>query len=290
VRFVTKDGLNSAGTGDLYLNDMTPIQRRRFFDCATSSLLSVYEATGKALGPVGAPEVGLSSVDPTSDACFSQRATNVSLVRGMAIELKVAGVQSTIPLDARFSSWMVPQVARASGKVPVSKKQRNEFRFSLERVTTMARLVAKDDPSGTSLAEGGLGSFVGVEPNGAYPTPATSEDPPLPWGPLSSNARGVTLARTFHRAHTREWCAAMTKSSLEGLRTRAQDSTLSDEGRAVACRVCSEFAARHVRIGTAQSWDAAQEPVCLALMPSAVALYTQGPGTPEQLAQRWCCP
>ena len=34
---------------------------------------------------------------------------------------------------------------------------KNEFRLSLMRVTTLARVTAKDDPDGTSLAQGGLG-------------------------------------------------------------------------------------------------------------------------------------
>jgi hypothetical protein len=289
VRFVAKDGLVSQAVGDLYVGQMTPAQSQRFFDCATSGLLAVYAATGQAHGPPGSPAAGLSSVDPTSDVCFGQRATNESIVRGMAIQLKVVGVQTAIPLDARFASWMVPQVARASGKVPVPPRTKNAFRLSLERVATMARLVAKDAPQGTSLAEGGLGDFLGVLPNGAYPQRATYEDPPLPWTP-NGPGRAVTLARTFHLAHAKDWCEAMTLAQLEALRTRARSPALDAETREAACQVCTEFAGRHVRIGTPASWDTTSEPLCQSLTASPTLVYLPGPGAPRMLAQTWCCP
>lgn len=289
VRFVAKDGLVTQAVGDLYLAQMTAPQRQRFFDCATSGLLQVYAATGKAHGALGTPAGSLSPVDPTSDFCFGQRATNESIVRGMAIQLKVASIQTSIPLDARFSSWMVPQVARASGKVPVSRKTKNEFRFSLERVTTLARLTAKDAPLGTALAEGALGEFMGVSPNGAYATVSTYEDPPLPWGPGGS-PRAVTLAQVFHVAHAKEWCAATTITQLDALKARANDALLDASARAATCSVCTEFVSRHLRVGTSTSWDTANEPLCQGLTSSPAYVYVPGPGTPRALAQRWCCP
>lgn len=289
VRFVAKDGLVSHAVGDLYVSQMTAAQKQRFFDCATSGLLQVYQATGMSLGALGQPAQGLSSVDPTSDHCFGQRATNEAIVRGMAIQLKVIGLQTTIPLDARFASWMVPQVARASGKVPVAKKTKNEFRLSLERVTTLARLTAKDDPQGTSLAEGGLGDFMGVGPNGAYASPAAYEDPPLPWGPTGP-PRAVTLARVFHVAHAKEWCAATTLAQLDALKAHAQDPMLDATSKTAACTACTELATRHLRVGTSMAWDTNNEPLCQALVPAPAYLYVPGPGTPRALAQQWCCP
>lgn len=289
VRFVAKDGLVSNAVGDLYLAQMTGPQRQRFFDCATSGLLQVYGATGRAHGALGVPASGLSSVDPTSDFCFGQRATNESIVRGMAIQLKVATLQTSIPLDARFASWMVPQVARASGKVPVSKKTKNGFRLSLERVTTLARLTAKDEPLGTTLAEGGMGEFMGVAPNGGYATASVYEDPPLPWGPGGSS-RAVTLARVFHVAHAKEWCAATTVTQLDTLKARASDAMLDAQARATACSVCTELVSRHLRVGTPASWDTSAEPLCQRLNSSPAYVYVPGPGTPRALAQQWCCP
>jgi hypothetical protein len=210
-------------------------------------------------------------------------------VRGRAIQLKVVGVQTAIPLDARFASWMVPQVARASGKVPVPTKTKNAFRLSLERVATMARFVAKDAPTGTSLAEGGLGDFLGVLPNGRYASTATFEDPPLPWTPAGS-FRAASLVRTFHLAHAKEWCEAMTLPQLEALRTRARDTTLDPDARAATCQACTEFAVRHLRVGAPALWDTTSEPLCQSLVTSPSYLYVPGPGAPRALAQAWCCP
>lgn len=288
VRFVTRDGVVSQAVGDLYLGQMTPTQRERLLSCATSGVRAVYAATGQAHGPLGAVASGLSSVDPASDFCFGQRATNEAIVRGMAIQLKVVSVQTSIPLDARFSSWMVPQVARASGKVPVSKKTKNAFRLSLERVTTIARLTAKDDPTGTSLAEGAMGDFLGVAPNGTYAAPTSSDDPPLPWGPGGS-PRALTLAQAFHTAHAKEWCAAMTRPQLDALKVRAQDTTLDAEARAATCAVCTELVSRHLRVGTPASWDTTAEPLCQALTPTPAFVYVSGPGTTRALAEQWCC-
>ncbi len=289
VRFLTKDGLLSQGTGDLYLAQMTADQRRRFDDCATSGLLEVYRATAMTSGPLGTPATGLRSVDPTGEGCFGQRATNEAIVRGMAIQVKVLTAQTTVPLDARFSSWMVPQVARASGKVPVAKKTKNEFRFSLERVTTMARLHAKDDPTGTQLAEGGLGSFMGVSPNGGYGSPASFEDPPLPWAPDSTDPKAVILARAFHVSHAKDWCGVTTTASLDALRTHARDVTLDAEAKLAACAACAELVSRHVRIGTASNWDTTNEPLCQSLVPNPPYLYLSGSGTQRALAEQWCC-
>lgn len=280
VRLVAHDGTITPAVGDDYLASMTPIQSRRFYDCATSGMLAVYQATGMAHG-TAAPEAGLTGVDPTGDGCFAQRATNEAMVRGMAIHLKVLTVQTTIPLDARFSSWMIPQVARASGKVPVAKQTKNEFRISLMRVATLARVKAKDDPTGTSLAQGGLGDFMGIQPNGQYSAPADYEDPPLPWRPGGS-AREAVLARAFHVAHAAEWCAALDVPALNALKSHAADVSLDAEGKTAACGVCAELVARHLRLGTSASWDTAKEPLCHFLGSTA---YVYGAD-----AASWCCP
>jgi hypothetical protein len=200
----------------------------------------------------------------------------------MGIHLKAALlVQTTIPLDARFSSWMIPQVARASGKVPVARKTKNEFRMSLMRVATRARLTAKDDPDGTTLAQGGMGDFMGILPNGMYGVAADYEDPAPPYRPGGS-AREQVLARAFHEAHAAEWCAATDVAALDALKLHAADVGLDAAGRTAACGACAELAKRHLRIGTMASWDTAQEPLCHFLGSSAYVYGTD--------AMSWCCP
>lgn len=293
VRFKATDGTLSQGVGDDYLGTFqgTPYdpQSTRFFQCAVSGLLEVYSASGEQHGPA-MPEGGFVSVDPTSETCFGQRATNQAIALGAAVNLKIAGLQSTIPIDARFVSLLLPKVARASGKVAVEPKLRNEFRFELQRAVTVARLAAKDDPEGTTLASGQWGSFMGVQPNGAYSGIASYIDAPWPWDP--GNERTQYVRRTFHRAHAAEWCESTTVANIDALKARAQDPLLPLTERAVACTACTELAVRHLRIGTASTWDTAQEPLCGYLSTTPVYVYFQAAGTTDPLttASRFCCP
>jgi hypothetical protein len=292
VRFKLADAFHQ-GVGDNYvalLGEATyGTQSSTFFSCAASGMLEVYRAAGEQHGPAQ-PQAGLQSIDPTSDRCFGQRATNKALSLGAAVNLKIAGLQTSIPLDARFVSFLLPKVARSQGKVPVTPKVRNEFRFDLQRVVTMARLRAKDDPDGTSLAEGQWANFMGVKPNGGYQGIADYIDAPWPWDPASERTQHVR--RLFHRAHAAEWCDAVTPAALEGLRARAQDQALDVETRVAACTACSELAVRHLRVGTASAWDTTQEPLCHYLATSPTYVYHQVTGvtSPATTASRWCCP
>jgi hypothetical protein len=294
VRFKPVNGDISQGVGDDYLSLFATgapyqMQSSTFFQCAVSGLLEVYTASGELHGTAN-PAPGFVSVDPTSEGCFGQRATNQAIAMGGAVNLKVAGWQSTIPLDARFVSFFLPKVARSQGKVSVSPKLRNEFRFELQKVTTIARLRAKDDPDGTSLASGQWSSFMGVQQNGGYSGIANYIDAPMPWDP--ANERTQYVERTFHRAHASEWCASTTFANIEGLRARAQDSTLPIEAQAAACAACTELAVRHLRIGNTSIWDTTQEPLCryLTATPAYVYFEATGIGDPLGTATAYCCP
>lgn len=297
VRFKTAAGTFAQGIGDNYVSLLPPtasaatyeLQSKTFFDCAVSGMLEVYRAAGENHG-AATPAMGLTSVDPTSALCFGQRATNASIARGAAVNLKVTGLQVSLPLDARFVSWMLPKVARSSGKVAVAPKVRNEFRFSLQRVVTMARLRAKDAPEGTDLAEGGLAELMGTKPNGQYATVAPYADPPLPWTPTTERTQHLT--RLFHRGHATEWCEAMDLSALTALRTHAQDATLDVEAKATACTACAELVVRHVRVGTPSAYDTAQEPLCQKLTANPAFVYHQVSGVTDAFAtaSNWCCP
>lgn len=294
VRFKALDGSLNPGIGDDYLSLLgagTPYetQTNTFFQCAVSGMLEVYVAAGEAHG-TASPLAGFVSVDPTSEACFGQRATNQSIALGAAVNLKIFGAQTTIPIDARFVSLMLPKVARASGKVAVAPKIRNEFRFELQKVVTIARLRAKDDPEGTSLATGQWSTFMGVQPNGAYSGIASYIDAPWPWD--SGNERTQFVRRAFHRAHASEWCESTTVANIDGLRTRAADLGLAVEERVAACTACTELTLRHLRIGTLTTWDTTQEPLCGYLSTSPAFVYHQVSGVTDPLgtATRYCCP
>lgn len=292
VRFKLGDAFHP-GVGDNYVALLSDpaygTQSSTFMSCATSGMLAVYRAAGEQHGPAQ-PQAGLQSLDPTSAQCFGQRATNKALSLGAAVNLKIAGLQTSIPLDARFVSFLLPKVARSQGKVPVTPKVRNEFRFDLQRVVTMARLRAKDDPDGTSLAEGQWAPFMGVKPNGEYQGVADYIDAPWPWD--GAHERTLHVRRLFHRGHAAEWCDAVTPALLDGLRARAQDQALDAETRVAACTACSELAVRHLRVGSSAAWDTTQEPLChyLGAAPSYVYHQVSGVTSPATTASRWCCP
>jgi hypothetical protein len=293
VEFKGVGGAISRGVGDDYLaNFQTDSkyepQSNAFFQCAVSGLLEVYVASGELHG-TATPAGGFVSVDPTSEGCFGQRATNQAIALGAAVNLKIVGQQTTIPIDARFVSLMLPKVARSSGKVSVEPKIRNEFRFELQKVVTIARLRAKDDPNGTSLASGQWSSFMGVKPNGAYSGIASYIDAPWPWD--AGNERTQYVRRTFHRAHASEFCDSTTIANIDSLKARAHDTMLPIEEKVAACTACTELAVRHLRVGTSSTWDTAQEPLCGYLSVSPVYLYAQASGTTDPLttATRYCC-
>lgn len=294
VRFKTSQGEFSQGIGDNYLSLLEgqttySLQAGTFFHCAVSGMLEVYTAAGQQHG-AAQPEAGFVSIDPTGDSCFGQRATNAAIAAGAAVNIKIAGLQTTIPLDARFVSFLLPKVARAQGKVAVAPKTRDEFRFELQRVVTVARLRAKDDPDGTTLASGGWGSFMGVQPNTVYDTGIAGYlDAAWPWDPQVDRTQYVR--RTFHAAHATELCSEVTQSTLDTLRTRALDTNAPVEDRAAACAACAELALRHLRVGTQGTYDTAQEPLCSFLVANPMYLYASSAGVNDAptTASRWCC-
>jgi hypothetical protein len=298
VRFVTSSGVLAEGVGDNYLQLIPPnsenarydVQSKTFFSCAASGMLAVYRAAGENHGPA-TPQAGLHSVDPTGAVCFGQRATNAAIARGAAIDVRVGGLSGSLPLDGQLVAKLVPEVAKSQGKVPVSNRIRTEFRLSLARFVTMARLRAKEEPLGVDVADGQWGDLLGVKPNGQYSGVAPYVDPPWPWAPADEKA--LSLRRLFHRAHAADWCAAMGEADLQALKAHAGDPSLDAEGHAVACAACAEFAVRHLRVGTsAAAYDTANEPLCAYLEPSGALLYREatGPVDPSALAASWCCP
>jgi hypothetical protein len=301
VRFVAHDGMQGSAVGDDYLALLASqtLQSERFFSCSISGILDVYETSGQIHGPIGSAAPGWQRVDPLGFACFGQRVTNEAILAGMGIQLRVAGQQFEIPLDGRTVGWLVPKVALAGSEAAVDTPLRNGFRLELLRMTAVARVMAKDDPEGTQLATGRLGSFLGALPNGHYPGDsvalASYVDPPLPWPSTpdaspESASRALALARLFHRSHAADWCAATTSAELSSLQARASDASLDASTRAAACSACTEIAVRHLRIGTPAGWDTAREPLCHSLVVNPAYVYRAGAPSddPSALARAWC--
>jgi hypothetical protein len=306
VEFVTPSGARYPAIGDDYLDLLPPLgsgstylpQSERLLSCAVSGMREVYAAAGENHGPLGAPAEGLRTLAPTGPECFGQRATNRSMQEAAAVQFRFFGQQVSLGLDSRVVGWMVPTVARETGKVPVPPKLKNEFRLGLQRIVSLTRLMAKERPEGTDLADGRFGELLGAKPNGEYVGALASYvDPMLPWpatpdaaaAPLAGE-RAMSLARVFHRGHAADWCRTTATDGLLALKARASDETLDEPTRAAACEVCSEFAVRHLRVGTSGAYDTSAEPLCHYLS-AGPYLYQPGPGTPETLARTWCgCP
>jgi hypothetical protein len=307
VEFV-RAGSRSHAIGDDFLQllprnggtDATyEVQSNQLYSCATSGLLEVYRAAGQQHGVLGPRESSLATVDPTSAACFGQRVTNRAFVTGAAIQLRIAGAQIDLPVDSRVASMLVPNLARAAGEATITPALRNRFRMDLVRAMSLARVIAKDAPEGTEIAEGALGDLLGAHPNGAYasrPTLAPYIDPALPWpgtndATPSAAERAQAIAGVFHRGHVGVWCRATTDAQLTAMRSRASDTTLDATTHAAACDACGEIAQRHLRVGaSASAYDTSDEPVCHYLAPTAPVVYQPASAGSDRaaLARAWC--
>lgn len=300
--------------GDEYLSLLTPAgafadQYRELFSCTASSLLEVYEALASpALGPATGMTAGLRRVDPL-DTCFSQRATNLALWQGAALDFTTkTGEARRVPLDVELVSKTLPTVASVLAPPPCTPDLAADpvcgpflaqFRLDTMAVTARIALFGVLDPLGIQAASGGLPHLAGLAPNGAYAgvqPPAGYVDPLLPWPSRDEpDTRALDLARTFHRAHAGDWCETTSGIYLEGLKAHVLDATRSgappDEIDA-ATEACTELAARHTRTFTTGGPRADGEPLCTfaADDPERVAYLDRlaPTGTAEQAAASWC--
>jgi hypothetical protein len=286
VRFVL-GGTSSivSGLGDDYYADLGSDfdgQHAQLIACAAAGISEVYRASGERHGAMQPQSPAV--VDPTGVECVGQRVTNRAMLEAAGIELRVAGLQFDVPLDARVASLALPVVATSQGEVALTGATRARFRIDLMRAASMARVLSAQNPSGTEAAEGGLGTFMGTQPNAFYANRGghvSYEDPSLPW-PATSDGDGVArdralaLARVFHRAHAADWCTQTTRASLDAMRAHARDATLDAPSHVAACGACVEMAQRHVRVTTTRGWDFSQEPLCRSLVPDAPVIYGHG--------------
>lgn len=120
------DGLGAGpvpAVGDLFLGRLTRTQYRGQYDalyaCAASGIREVYLAAGSNHGAASPSRT--DTVDPTSEACLGQRATNSSFYLGLGVDYTVPSRarRRTSPLPAtsppRPSSAAAPSPAAARG-------------------------------------------------------------------------------------------------------------------------------------------------------------------------------
>ena len=295
----------AAGLGDDYLDQIaTPgfaDQYEQAFSCATSGLIEVYQAAGAHHGELDPPAAGLRLIDPSSSMCLGQRATNQAMHHGMGLDwVDPLGNQRHIAMDGRTLTNVLLAGASAFGGGVIPGPLRDRYRVDMARITSAARIWAQYLPLQTDLAEGEIGALVGVETNDHFDdkTPlATYVDPQLPWpGTADADtpdaaARATALARLFHRGHAADWCAEIGAEQLDALRARADDDALDVDARAAACEACTEFAERHLRVGSGVAdYDDDAEPLCHFLTDDPAYLYepARGDADTTALARTWC--
>jgi hypothetical protein len=308
-------GVTAPGAGDLFWSSIDEGERfdeqlLQMLSCTAAAQRAVYLASSRSLGEPVALANFLTNVDPRSDICLGQRATNTAMFTAAAIELPSIDVNLdqhlvdfldeffVVNLDLSGQDALarrVPLTAEVLGQVIVPNVALLRPLWA-EDMRTIRGVINRSfalDPAGTSLADGGLPSLLGMRPNGAYDIgEATYFDPPLPWTPtatpvplepLVENA-GNILARTFVDAHASDWCAAFAANSLEAslldLREAAEVAR-GTEREGIACNVCTQFAAWHLWPSAEQAFEDADAPLCRLLGSSAAVIQAL---TPEDLA------
>lgn len=314
VRFVGEGagGKGQQMLGDFHAHKMTEGDERfahqlqSLLECSKRGMLEVWDASRGA----APPQKPVSS----DEACFGQRATNLAILRGAGQDFRTSLGTVVVGFDPLLVGKLLPAGLRlgllgdASDISLVDHPLTAEYRLDLLRLSVRINLEAAFNPHGTELATGGLPPILGIAPNGEYVDVALGErigetsDPPLPWLPAPDDSEGSPahlLAKTFHRAHAKEWCSAFEDEGeyrLDALAERARSGP--EEARSGACGLCIEMASRHLRIGTGPDDyldDPAHQPLChfLAEAPEPSRFIYQpescaGAESRQSLAARWC--
>ncbi len=303
------------GAGDVHLQDKLRGDETflahdvKLMACAAASVREVYDALGPA--PAFGPASG--TVTASLAGCVGHRVTNAAFDRGVGVD--VPGGTAWLPLTAVL--WPRTAIVAALGAevaigwaLDLSATGVANLNFDLVRLAYAASMRAKDAPEANDVST--LDFALDGEP--VRPTvletarnsqwlPAGSEplakyqDPELPWPGSTdavtpdASARASSLGALFHRGHVAEHCA-MSLAALDTLKLNAAGASTPTE-REAKCEVCTELAARHLRVGTGPSSYATNaEPVCHYLGGASTGfVYEPAVGSvtsPRALARKWC--
>lgn len=312
-----------AAVGDLYLdallNDAAyASQRDQLFACATSALRSVYTAAGEPLGPLTPAGVSGADIDPISDACFGQRATNRAMLIGAGISGRVGDVELNLSLGDLVVQRMVVEASAvkrgAAGDLSDAAQRRLTRRFHRDMILLSVKLARGVwAPDETDLADGGLPPILGATVNGenrVEGVPASYVDVLTDADPRESADADAERKHALHASYAADWCQAFDGSradyDLERLRDRVEQThddrdftdSASVERARVACSVCVDFAERHVRVGAGpDAYDVDREPLChylapdvaqIVYVPEEVCFATLPPELVRSPAEQYC--
>jgi hypothetical protein len=171
------------GIGDFHanklVNDVNYVdQLDGLYKCSIKGMRDVYSRTSMMYGPMSSSIVDISSVsDPSSDQCFSQRATNRAIARGWSLDLP--GV--TIPLTPEALTLIVlftpiPSLPALSARLATD----------LVDIKIVIDFYSKNNPSGHELADIVLPELLNTKVNSQYNQVAPYIDPQLPWPKTNS--------------------------------------------------------------------------------------------------------
>jgi hypothetical protein len=265
-------------------------QRGALLGCAVDGVRTVYDATAKLHGPLGAAQAsGIDDFRHVADpSCWSQRATNGAIGDGCGIhkgEYPNQQRSPPYPLVVLAETTLVPTVVGA----PVLTGDRLEtFRFDATYACMLAMAIAADpaQADGTELASGGLPNLLGIAPGGAFARggaanpgqlPASFADPFLPWTLEASDAalreRTQALTLTFADAHAADRCSELGAGDLEAYRDAVREAGVGEREARIA--QCVQMVTPHLRFGVEGAYDLRREAFCAFVAPDTASfVYT----------------
>jgi hypothetical protein len=280
-------------------------QTAALLGCTINGMREVYEQTRQRHGVLLPAEAGLADLsrDPLGTSCWGQRATHEALATGFNLHTGGTAPNSTAPLPGAAFALLIGSAVPLTGLLPgseaLSLPQVDRYRGDILLNYALIQFAALTDPNGVALASGGLFPLLGAEPNGVYARgglldgglPASYADPALPWGLPDGDEPVELLHLGFATAHSADRCADVDGDELDDLRAVSL-AAVGTPSAAAACGLCSQLAAPFVRIGAGPSdYDAAREPICGYLRPSADFAYVdpwEVPGNTASAAGAWC--
>jgi cysteine-rich repeat protein len=322
------------GVGDVYLESFLfdadgawAPQRRALFGCAVDGVRAVYAETAQVHGPMQAADA--TEIDGsrhvTDPTCWRQRATNEAIATGCGIHLGVYPFQTqalsgitTAPMIAgilplALSSVLAETLAGVE-TLPIDDAARFAADAAYACTLAAAHAAIPGIAGQTNLAEGGLPSLVGVEPNSAYARgnafstpivpPSSYADPALPWelDAASDRDEKEALNLAFADAHAADRCRTFTVADLNVYRSQVELAQTEGDPEVLEarCSQCAQLVAPHLRFGVEGNHDPQREAFCaFVALGTPAFVYTDDdpatfPGADDSLeasrtaAQTWC--
>ncbi|HEY2511065.1 MAG TPA: hypothetical protein VGI39_09425 [Polyangiaceae bacterium] len=252
-------------------------QRKRLLGCAARSMRDVYLAGPRLSGPLGASSsvegMSIDSIDPSSDFCWGQWATNQSMLGALApffvsrmwgplgligdVVAPFANLLVVSKLPEKFESTpgssFTPEYL--SDVLSLYSDQWVLETIQLQNMFTLNDIVDGDDDTSTAQLNGPLGplKLLGVAPNhlvnpapGLPPSTYADRSAP-PRADESSYPQDYFVQRMFRRSHLAETCTESSAGAVAALRQRCVEAAASG-GDPEACTACVEAAEPHMPV------------------------------------------